>query len=337
MKMSTDSQRYSLNGETMGTRYSAVFYAEAGLDIEAISRSLAQAVERVDQQMSLWKADSDLNRLNAAPEQTWLPVPKELASVLATALRVSQQSAGAFDIAVGDRVEAWGFGPCAPTITAHNVDTLAPRPRLSAHGGLTVDLQRHQVRKHAPLHLNLNAIAKGFGVDELARCLDGFGLTRYLVGIDGEMRARGVKPDARPWVVAIEKPCRGRREVMGVMELCDAAIATSGDYRHWVDLEGRQYAHTLDPATGAPLCNTIAAVTVVAASCMLADAWATALMVLGEIEGPRLAQARGMDALFVLREGDQLKEISIVDGILQAQIENRPIQTPPTNTSPAQP
>lgn len=327
--MSTELQRYSLNGETMGTRYTALFYAEAGLDTDAINRALAQAVGRVDQQMSTWKADSDLNRLNAAPEQVWLPVPEELATVLAAALRVGQQSGGAFDIAVGDLVEAWGFGPGASSVTEQPLDTLAPRSALSANAALTVDTQRHQVRKRAPLQLNLNAIAKGFGVDELARCLDGFGLTDYLVGIDGEMRARGSKPDAQPWVVAIEKPCRGVREVMGVMELCDAAIATSGDYRHWIDVKGRHYAHTMNPATGAPLCNSVAAVTVVAASCMLADAWATALMVLGESEGPRVAQARGMDALFVLREGDQLREISIVGGILQAQIDSRPTQTRP--------
>ena len=329
MKTSTETQRYSLNGETMGTRYTALFYAEAGLDTDAINRALAQAVARVDQQMSTWKADSDLNRLNAAPEQVWLPVPEELATVLAAALRVGQQSGGAFDIAVGDLVEAWGFGPGASSVTEQPLDTLAPRSALSANAALTVDTQRHQVRKRAPLQLNLNAIAKGFGVDELARCLDGFGLTDYLVGIDGEMRARGSKPDAQPWVVAIEKPCRGVREVMGVMELCDAAIATSGDYRHWIDVKGRHYAHTMNPATGAPLCNSVAAVTVVAASCMLADAWATALMVLGESEGPRVAQARGMDALFVLREGDQLREISIVGGILQAQIDSRPTQTRP--------
>jgi len=329
VKTSTETQRYSLNGETMGTRYTAVFYAEAGIDTAAINRSLAQAVGRVDQQMSTWKADSELNRLNAGPVQTWLAVPKELATVLAAALRVSQQSGGAFDIGVGDLVDAWGFGPGAQSVTEQTIDTLPPRGGLSANAALTVDVQRHQVRKRAPLHLNLNGIAKGFGVDELARCLDSFGLTRYLVGIDGEMRARGAKPDAQPWVVAIEKPCRGQREVMGVMELSDAAIATSGDYRHWIDVKGRHYAHTMNPATGAPLCNTIASVTVVAASCMLADAWATALMVLGEIEGPRLAQARGMDALFVLREGEQLKEISIVGGILQAQIESRPPQTSP--------
>ncbi|WP_457373856.1 FAD:protein FMN transferase [Pseudomonas sp. TE12234] len=321
--MSTELQRYSLNGETMGSRYTALFYAEPDLSTEAISHSLARAVSRVDQQMSTWKPDSDLNRLNAAPEQQWVAVPKELATVLSTALRVAQQSGGAFDIAVGDLVQAWGFGPGEPVVTPPALDAPLPPVRTSASAALEVDPQHNQVRKRAPLTLDLNGIAKGFGVDELARCLEGWGITHYLVGIDGEMRARGVKPGGQSWIVALEKPNRGVREVMGVMELGDAAIATSGDYRHWVDVAGRSYAHTMNPATGAPLSNPLAAVTVVANSCMLADAWATALMVLGEIEGPRLAQERGMDALFVLRDGEQFKEISIVGGKRQAQIETR--------------
>ncbi|MBF6039745.1 FAD:protein FMN transferase [Pseudomonas sp. P154a] len=308
----------------MGTRYTALFYAAAGIDTDAVGHNLARAVARVDQQMSTWKPGSDLNRLNAAPEQQWVSVPEELATVLSAALRVSQQSGGAFDIAVGDLVDAWGFGPAEQTITEQALTT-SPHARLSASAALVIDTQRNQVRKRAPLQLDLNGIAKGFGVDELARCLDGLGITRYLVGIDGEMRARGVKPDGQCWAVALEKPRRGVREVMGVMELGDAAIATSGDYRHWVDVAGQAYAHTMNPATGAPLCNPLAAVTVVASSCMLADAWATALMVLGETEGPRLAQERGMDALFVLRDGQQFKEISIVGGQLQAQIETRPM------------
>lgn len=331
MKMSTEVQRYSLNGETMGTRYTALFYADAGIATDQIGRCLARAVDRVDQQMSTWRADSDLNRLNAAPEQEWLVVPKELITVLAAALRVSQHSSGAFDIAVGDLVDAWGFGPGKQSASEQALAPASPRARLSASAALTVDPQRNQVRKRAPLHLDLNGIAKGFGVDELARCLESFGITRYLVGIDGEMRARGLKPDAQPWIVAIEKPCRGVREVIGVMELSDAAIATSGDYRQWVDIGGQSYAHTMNPVTGAPLHNSLAAVSVVAASCMLADAWATALLVLGEVEGPRLAQKRGMDALFVLHDGDQFREISIVGGQLQAHIEHRPIA--PSNDS----
>ncbi|WP_300656279.1 FAD:protein FMN transferase, partial [Pseudomonas sp.] len=116
----------------------------------------------------------------------------------------------------------------------------------------------------------------------------------------------------------VERPVRGVREVMGVMELSDVAIATSGDYRHWVEIADQHYAHSMHPALGAPVCNKLAAVTVLASSCMLADAWATALLVLGEVAGPELAQARGMDALFVVRDGQGFRQLSIVDGQLQA-------------------
>lgn len=124
MKTSTDLQRYSLNGETMGSRYTALFYAETELDTRPISHSLAHAVGRVDQQMSTWKPDSDLNRLNNAPLQEWIAVPEELTTVLAAALRVSRQSDGAFDIAVGDLVDAWGFGPEELSITEPAFDGL---------------------------------------------------------------------------------------------------------------------------------------------------------------------------------------------------------------------
>lgn len=139
-------------------------------------------------------------------------------------------------------------------------------------------------------------------------------ITRYLVGIDGEMRARDSKPDGQAWTIAIEKPVRHLREVMGVMELGDAAIATSGNYRRWVEHHGKSYAHTLSAALREPVSNLLAAVSVVAPSCMLADAWATALLVLGEKAGIELARARDMTALFVLQDGDGLQEISITAG-----------------------
>ncbi|EXF94499.1 thiamine biosynthesis lipoprotein ApbE [Pseudomonas fluorescens HK44] len=323
MKMSTEPQRYSLSGETMGTRYSAVFYAEPSVDEAAIHKSLFAAVDTVDQQMSTWKAQSALNRLNAAPEQQWLPIPEELTTVLATALRVGRQSSGAFDIAVGDLVNAWGFGPGEQQPSAAHISASDRQGRVPATQALEIDPLRNLARKRSATTLDLSGIAKGFAVDEMARCLDGWGITNYLVGIDGEMRARGAKPGGQSWVVAIERPRRGIREVMGVMEISDAAIATSGDYRHWIEVAGRHYSHTMDPGLGAPLSNSLAAVTVVAATCMLADAWATALMVLGEKAGPELAQERGMDALFVVHDGEQFREISVVAGRLQAQIETR--------------
>jgi thiamine biosynthesis lipoprotein len=299
-------QRYSLNGETMGTRYSAVFYAPGGVDAGAIGAALFAAVDRVDHQMSTWNSASDLCRLNAAAEDTWIAVPDQLAEVLETGLRISAQSHGAFDIGLGELVRAWGFGP--PRAAAPAPQASGQRP---ASDTLDVDRPRALVRKRGPIAIDLCGIAKGYGVDQLALCLDGWGVANYLVGIDGEMRARGSKPGGQAWAVAIERPVYGVREVSGVMELADTAIATSGDYRRWVDVAGTRYAHTMDPASRQPLSNRLAAVTVLAPTCMLADAWATALLVLGERDGPALARDRGIDALFVVRDGPRLEEILI--------------------------
>lgn len=307
-------QRYVLSGETMGTRYSAVFFAALGLDESAIGAGLFAAVDKVDRQMSTWKPDSDLSRLNAAALEQWISVPEALISVLESALRIGQQSDGAFDIGVGAVVDAWGFGPGKRQPDVDQINAPKEQTYRPASDVLEIDHAHQRVRKRAAITLDLSGIAKGYGVDEMAHCLDRFGITRYLVGIDGEMRARGVKPDGRPWAIAIEKPVRDVREAMGAMELTDAAIATSGDYRHWVELAGKRYAHTMNPSNGRPVSNRLAAVTVVMSSCMDADAWATALLVLGETAGIELAQKQGMDALFVLHDGEGFEEISIIGG-----------------------
>ena len=306
-------QRYSLNGETMGTRYTAVFYAPEGADVAAIGAALFAAVDQVDRQMSTWNPVSDLCRLNAAHEHAWVAVPEELARVLDIGILVGRESNGAFDIGVGKAVDAWGFGPSKQETRSQNM-TLHESRHRPASAILEIDLAHRQVRKLAPIAIDLSGIAKGYGVDQLASCLEAWGVSRYLVGIDGEMRARGSKPGDKAWTVAIEKPMYGVREVSGVMELGDTAIATSGDYRRWVDIEGKRYAHTINPALQCPVSNRLAAVSVLAHTCMLADAWATALLVLGEREGIALARERCMDALFVLRDGDSLQDVLILGG-----------------------
>ncbi len=160
------------------------------------------------------------------------------------------------------------------------------------------------VRKTTPVTLDLNGIAKGYGVDRLAGTLRVFGISSGLVGIDGEMRALGLRPDGEPWSIAIESPEHDRRAPHSILALQDAAVATSGDYRHWVAIGDRRLSHTMDPRRGAPLMESPASVTVVARSCAEADAWATALMVLGSEAGAALAGQLRLDALFLLRDGE---------------------------------
>jgi len=299
-RMSTDLARHALNGETMGTRWSALFFASPGFDVVPVQAALQQAVAEVDAQMSTWKPDSDLMRLNAAPVGKWVAVPAQLAHVLRLGLAIGEISGGAFDIGMGDAVRAWGFGADAADEKAI-VAAMKPR-RSAAHEGLETNGQ--SVCKHAPLSLDLNGIAKGHGVDRLAEVLLDFGITDALVGIDGEMRALGLRPDGSGWTIAIEDPDPDRRSPRSIVKLQDAAVATSGDYRHWVDVQGHRLSHTMNPARRAPLVRAPASVTVVARTCAEADAWATALMVLGPEKGGALARERGLSALLLMRDAD---------------------------------
>lgn len=287
------------SGETMGTRYTARFHAPAEADLRRIVAELANGVGAVDHQMSNWKADSDLSRLNRAGADDWVHLPENLVAVLSRAIEIGRETGNAFNIGVGDLVDAWGFGPGGQRRVPQLPEE--PRSRPPVDELLEIDVGGCRVRKHAPIALDLCGIAKGFGVDELARVLDRHGIDSWLVGIDGEMRSRGAKPDGSPWSIAIEAPEDGRRAAMAVVELEDAAIATSGDYRHWIDVDGRRISHTMDPRTGQPLRAALASVTVISPACADADAYATALMVLGEKAGLELARRLDLDALFVAR------------------------------------
>ena len=295
--------RQTLNGSTMGTRYSAVFYMQPSTNVSELAAALFEAVDRVDRQMSNWKRESDLNKLNAAPVDTWVDVPGGLMTVLAAALWIEHASQGAFDIGVGDLVSAWGFGPPAGHSAGdqHAAASSASRPPTSKV--LELNAREGRVRKAASIKLDLSGIAKGYGVDEMARVMNEFRIPSWLVGIDGEMRAKGVKPDGTMWAVAHERPDRNVREAMGVIELQDMAVATSGNYRHVVEVDGKLLSHTIDPRTARPLDNNVASITVLAPTCMMADAWATAFMVMGADRALVVARANGLDVICVLQDG----------------------------------
>lgn len=297
LKMSTEPLRHALNGATMGTRWSALFFAEPGFDPAPVQQALQAAVTEVDQQMSSWKPDSDLMRINRAPVGEWIDAPERLIAVLNLGLAIGKASGGAFDVGLGDAVTAWGFGPDPATGERIRI-ALSARRRPSWD---VIDFEPGRLRKREAITLDLNGIAKGYGVDRLGETLKDFGIASFLVGIDGEMRAAGLRPDGAPWSIAVEQPDPEKRAVHSVLALEDGAVATSGDYRHWVDVGGRRLSHTMDPRRGAPLGQSPASVTVVAGSCAEADAWATALMVMGPDAGSDLARQHAFHALFLLR------------------------------------
>lgn len=304
-----DRLRRVLNGPTMGSRWSAIFWAPAALDTTILHRDLQAAVEGVEEQMSTWRPDSDLERLNRAPIGTWVAIGAELVEVLDAALEIGRLSDGAFDVGVGDLVRAWGFGGGRTTPDAAAVARIGGRPSFDPPRTLDLDRTNRRARRLAEMAIDLSGIAKGFGVDELAATMRRHGLDAFLVGIDGEMRAAGAKPDGRLWAIGHERPDREARALLGVLELDDKAVATSGNYRHVVEVAGRNLSHTMDPQTGAPVDNDLASVTVVAERCMIADAWATALMVAGSHRALALAHRHGLATVMVRTDGEVLSTL----------------------------
>ena len=292
------SVRLHLHGPTMGTRWSVSCDAAPDQDSGLLHAALQAAVEQVDSQMSPWKPDSDLMRLNRAPVDAWVELPAEILQVLARALEISRLSAGAFDPAVGALVDAWGFGAVRDTPDAQAIRAARDHPRCPAHHGLELELgdlgdlgelNTGRARKRAHLQLDLCGIAKGYAVDRMVAVLQQHGIGHALAALDGELRALGSQAHEEPWAVALEAPRAGQRAAHGVIELQDLAVATSGDYRRFVQIGDTRVAHTMDGRRAAPLHNNVASVTVLARTCMDADAWATAMLVAGPSEGLALA------------------------------------------------
>jgi len=212
---------------------------------------------------------------------------------------------------VGDLVDAWGFGPAREEPDADAIRAARGQVRAPCHQWLELDEAAGRARKLGPLQLDLCGIAKGYAVDRMVEVLRRHGVAHALAALDGELRALGSQADGRPWPVAVESPQAGRRAVHGVVGMEDVAVATSGDYRRFMRLGDLRLAHTIDSRRGAPVLNNIASVTVLAPTCMDADAWATALLVAGPERGLLLARRLGLDVLMLLRRGNGIAEVGL--------------------------
>lgn len=296
-------------GQSMGTTWSVRCVDTAGgrRDWQAAIQAL---LDRVVAQMSHWEAASDLGRYNRAAPGSWHRLPAEFATVMECALAVAAASGGAYDPSAGAIVNLWGFGPHGGHAEADFVppDAAAIAAALADCGWqrLRFDAQRRLLQPGG-VQLDLSSIAKGYAVDLVAHHLHANGIDHFLVEVGGELRGAGMKPDGQPWWVALEQPPSTNDAEPAVLPpliaLHGLAVASSGDYRRSFSHAGRRYAHTLDPRSGYPLSTAPAAVSVVHAECMLADAWSTALTVLGIEAGLALAETRGLAARFLVRDG----------------------------------
>lgn len=307
------STLYQAAGTSMGTGWSARLMLPPGADGAALSRALQAELDEIVAQMSHWDAGSLLARYNAAPAGSWHALPPQFFDVIAYALDVAAASGGAYDAAAGDLVDLWGFGARKrydqPGFTPP--DGAAIEAVLARRSGRQAVLDRANRRLLQPggVVLDFSSVAKGYAVDRMAACLEGRSVRHFMVEAGGELRGAGVKSDGQPWWVELEAVPDARCGLpRTVVALHGLAVATSGDYRRHFEHERRRAAHTLDPRCGRPVANGVASVTVLAATCMEADALSTALTVMGPQDGIAFADAGGIAARFLVRRAGGLAE-----------------------------
>ena len=274
------------------------------LDPAAVEEEVRRVLERIEGRMSHYRPAAEISRFNRARTTEPQPMSRETLGVVAEALEVGRASGGAFDVTVGPLVDAWGFGPPGRAPAGPDEASLAAlRARVGAEL-LEVDRLAATLRKRRPdVIVDLSAIAKGYAVDAVASLLAARGFGNHLVEIGGDLRAGGGNERGEPWRIAFERPAPGAPATRRIVPLRDAAVATSGDYRNFYELDGVRVSHTVDPRTGRPVTHRLRSVSVIADRCSLADARSTALNVLGPDEGYALSVAQGWAALFVTDDG----------------------------------
>ncbi|NQV56533.1 MAG: FAD:protein FMN transferase [Rhodospirillales bacterium] len=300
----------ALSGATMGTTYSVqIPHLPPNVQAENLDDEIAVILETVNQQMSTFRPDSELSRFNSAPAGAWIEVSADTQTVATEALRVSRLSGGAFDPTIGPLVDLWGFGP---ENTSRNIPE-----RARIDDVLQAIGYRNARTKSSPavlgksldgIRIDLSGIAKGFGTDKVAEHLERLAVEYYLVEIGGEVRCRGYSRRGEIWRIGIERPDTAPGIVQRVVRLGGQALATSGDYRTFFTQDGVRYSHLLDIRTGRPVDHGLASVTVIAPSAMQADAFSTALMVLGPEAGMDFARRQKIASYFITKTGNRFVE-----------------------------
>jgi thiamine biosynthesis lipoprotein len=297
-----------ISGSKMGTTYHVTIVADQPAPAD-LAEQIDRALSAVDQSMSTYKSQSELSQFNRLPLSEQVKASDQFWAVLQTSEKIWRQSAGAFDPSVGPVVDLWGFGPQASQDRIPEDSEIAAALENAGFEHLLFNRSEQAISKQKAIALDLSAVAKGYAVDQVAELLEMLALPDYLVEVGGEMRLSGSNPEGNPWRVAIELPSL-MPQVQQVIEIQNGAVATSGDYRNYFEKEGVRYSHTIDPRSGKPITHNLASVTVIEDHCADADAWATALMVLGEEEGIRIANQYAIPAYMLVREGDGFRVIS---------------------------
>jgi len=307
-------QFIEIHGTTMGTiGYSVKYFSEDGKNFG----------DEIDSLLNVWNLslstyipESEISRFNDG-SGCFIFESDYFLPVLRASKEVYEISNGAFDPTVGPLVNAWGFGPDKSMVP----DSSAVDSLLHLVGFNNIRFDENKVCKQIPeIKLDFSAVAKGYAVDVIADFLEGKGIENLLVEIGGELVCKGTKNEGKPWRTAIEDPSVEvyERKILAVVELKDRAVATSGNYRNYYVKDGITYVHTINPSTGYPITHTLISASVFANNCMIADAYATAFMVLGlEKAKALLDNNNSIDAYLIFREENGEIDTYVTEGIAQ--------------------
>ncbi|MEM8984664.1 MAG: FAD:protein FMN transferase [Pseudomonadota bacterium] len=301
-----EPERITIRGETMGSTFTVtVIDVPDGLSAQSIEAAIADVLSAVNATFSNWDADSEVSRFNRRTNTAPMAMSDAFNALLDVADSVHVTTDGAFDITVAPLIELWGFGQPGPTTTVPSESEILDA--LATVGQQRVLNRRERGTALAKVdpaaRIYVAAIAKGAGVDAIATRLAALGLDNYLVEIGGDLRVVGDGPRGNGWRIGVEKPAAAFGIVQEALVLRDAAMATSGDYRNYFEADGQRFAHVIDPSTGRPITHRTASVSVIAEHAISADAWATALLVLGRHRGLSVAAQNGIAAMFLERDG----------------------------------
>ncbi len=290
----------TIRGTTMGTTYGI-----QQIDGKPLSRQqIEDRLGRISAIFSTWDPNSELSLLNQKPINQWLVVSDELFFLLSKSQAIYQQTHGYFDPGIGRLLDIWGFG----VAVVQQKPSLAQISEALKNSSIKyLELKNGRVKKTKDIHIDLSAIAKGYGLDEIAKLLMSNNSQHFLVEIGGEVATRG-KNANRDWTLGIEHPHKAEPIVI---KLNNQAIATSGGYRNYFIWQTKRYMHILNPSTGLPVNTDLASVSVLHPQTMMADAYATAMMAMGSKKAIALARQLNLSAVLIFGQQHDFKVVKI--------------------------
>ena len=280
-----------LQGPTMGTHWSVQIASELpAAALDSLHSSIRIELERINGLMSTWDPTSELSQFNTMQSTELVELHADTLTVIDASLRVSELTEGAYDVTLGALIDLWGFGADMARVAVPVAAAVATaRDRV---GYQKLRRQGSRISKqHPALRIDLSSLAKGFAVDQIGLLIEAAGVENYIVEIGGEVRTRGNSADGSAWRIGIEQP-DGKADAG--LAVHNAHIASSGSYRNYRQVAGQRYTHIIDGRTGQPITHELVAVTVLHESTMLADAWATALLVIGADAAMGLASSQNL-------------------------------------------